>query len=127
MRYPAAEFLHESPDVVAEPIVPQGTLIPVDKESYNHAAGVVKFSPDYKLYATLGQPFNVAPTEKSDPNRDVGIGGIIQMSRHRSLSPSNCPKCRGGSISRTNPSRRCLPVRRRRSRLRYLFASDGLR
>ena len=28
MMYPAAEFFHESPDVVAIPIVPQGGLIP---------------------------------------------------------------------------------------------------
>ena len=42
MMYPAAEFFHESPDVVAVPIVPKGTLIPVEEESYNHTARVVK-------------------------------------------------------------------------------------
>lgn len=33
MMHPAAEFFCESPDLVAVPIVPQGTLIPVEEES----------------------------------------------------------------------------------------------
>ena len=53
MQYPAAKFFHESPDLVAEPIVPQGTLIPVDDESNNHAAGVVKIGPENELCVTL--------------------------------------------------------------------------
>ncbi|MFK7754084.1 MAG: sorbosone dehydrogenase family protein [Sedimentitalea sp.] len=81
MMYPAAEFFHESPDVVAVPIVPQGTLIPVDEESYNHTARVVKVGPDNKLYISLGQPFNVAPEEKLELYNEVGIGGIIRMDR----------------------------------------------
>lgn len=81
MMYPAAEFFHESPDVVAVPIVPQGTLIPVEEESYNHTARVVKVGPDDKLYISLGQPFNVAPEDKLDLYNDVGIGGIIRMNR----------------------------------------------
>ncbi|MEO1140582.1 MAG: PQQ-dependent sugar dehydrogenase [Pseudomonadota bacterium] len=81
MMYPAAEFFHESPDVVAVPIVPQGTLIPVEEESYNHTARVVKVGPDDKLYVSLGQPFNVAPPEKLDLYNEVGIGGIIRMNR----------------------------------------------
>lgn len=81
MMYPAAEFFHESPDVVAVPIVPQGTLIPVDEESYNHTARVVKIGPDDKLYISLGQPFNVSPPEKLDLYRETGIGGIIRMNR----------------------------------------------
>lgn len=81
MMYPAAEFFHESPDVVAVPIVPQGTLIPVEQESYNHTARVVKIGPDDKLYISLGQPFNVAPPENLDINREQGIGGIIRMNR----------------------------------------------
>ena len=81
MMYPAAEFFHESPDVVAVPIVPQGELIPVEEESYNHTARVVKVGPDDKLYVSLGQPFNVAPPEKLDLYNEVGIGGIIRMNR----------------------------------------------
>lgn len=81
MLYPAAEFFHESPDVVAVPIVPQGTLIPVEEESYNHTARVIKVGPDDKLYISLGQPFNVAPPEKLDLYNEVGIGGIIRMDR----------------------------------------------
>ncbi|MGB7334508.1 MAG: PQQ-dependent sugar dehydrogenase [Salaquimonas sp.] len=81
MMYPAAEFFHESPDVVAVPIVPQGELIPVEEESYNHTARVVKVGPDNKLYISLGQPFNVAPPEKLDLYTKTGIGGIIRMDR----------------------------------------------
>lgn len=81
MMYPAAEFFHESPDVVAVPIVPQGELIPVEEESYNHTARVIKVGPDDKLYISLGQPFNVAPPEKLDLYDKVGIGGIIRMNR----------------------------------------------
>ena len=81
MMYPAAEFFHESPDVVAIPIVPQGGLIPVEEESYNHTARVIKLGPDNKLYISLGQPFNVAPPEKLALYNEIGIGGIIRMDR----------------------------------------------
>ncbi len=81
MMYPAAEFFHESPDVVAVPIIPQGELIPVDEESYNHTARVIKVGPDDKLYISLGQPFNVAPPEKLDLYNETGIGGMIRMNR----------------------------------------------
>lgn len=81
MMYPAAEFFHESPDVVAVPIVPQGTLVPVDEESYNHTARIIDVGPDDKLYISLGQPFNVTPPEKIDLYKNLGIGGIIRMNR----------------------------------------------
>lgn len=81
LMFPAAEFFYESPDVVPVPIVPKGQLIPVDEESYNHTARVVKIGPDNKLYISLGQPFNVAPPEKLDLYNKVGIGGIIRMDR----------------------------------------------
>jgi glucose/arabinose dehydrogenase len=79
LRYPAAEFFYESPDVVAEPLVAEGKLIPVDEESYNHTARVCRIGPDGKIYITLGQPFNVAPANKLDLYRETGIGGIIRM------------------------------------------------
>jgi len=81
LMYPAAEFFYESPDVVAVPIVPQGKLIPVDEESYNHTARVCRIGPDDKLYITLGQPFNVPAPEKADLYERTGIGGIIRMNR----------------------------------------------
>jgi glucose/arabinose dehydrogenase len=81
LMYPAAEFFYESPDVVAVPIVPQGQLIPVDEESYNHTARVCRIGPDNKLYITIGQPFNVFAPEKADLYHQHGIGGIIRMNR----------------------------------------------
>lgn len=79
--YPAAEFFYESPDVAAFNVVPQGELIPVDEESYNHTARVCKIGPDNKLYISLGQPFNVTPAEKVELYKQWGIGGIIRMDR----------------------------------------------
>ena len=81
LMYPAAEFFYESPDVVAVPIVPQGELIPVDEESFNHTARVCRIGPDDKLYISLGQPFNVSPPEKMELYDRTGIGGIIRMNR----------------------------------------------
>ena len=77
--YPAAEFFYESPDVAAFEVVPQGELIPVDEESFNHTARVCRVGPDGKLYISLGQPFNVAPKEKLDLYNETGIGGIIRI------------------------------------------------
>ncbi len=77
--YPAAEFFYESPDVAAFNVVPQGELVPVEEESYNHTARVCRVGPDGKLYISLGQPFNVAPPEKLPLYNQVGIGGIIRM------------------------------------------------
>lgn len=79
LRYPAAEFFYESPDVVAEALVPQGELIPVEEESFNHTARVCKIGPDGKIYISLGQPFNVPAPEKADLYHEWGIGGIIRM------------------------------------------------
>ena len=81
LMYPAAEFFYESPDVVAVPIVPQGELVPVAEESYNHTARVCRIGPDDKLYITLGQPFNVPGPEKASLYERHGIGGIIRMNR----------------------------------------------
>ncbi|MEX1205414.1 MAG: PQQ-dependent sugar dehydrogenase [Dongiaceae bacterium] len=81
LMYPAAEFFYESPDVVAIPIVPQGQLIPVDEESYNHTARVCRIGADNKLYIALGQPHNVSPPAKVAMYQQLGIGGIIRMNR----------------------------------------------
>lgn len=77
--YPAAEFFYESPDVAAFEVVPQGKLIPVEEESYNHTARVCKIGPDNKIYISLGQPFNVPAPEKLDLYTQTGIGGIVRM------------------------------------------------
>ncbi len=79
--YPAAEFFYESPDVAAFNVVPQGELIPVDEESYNHSARVCRVGPDNKLYISLGQPYNVPPPEKLALYDELGIGGMIRMNR----------------------------------------------
>jgi glucose/arabinose dehydrogenase len=77
--YPAAEFFYESPDVAAFEVVPQGKLIPVEEESYNHTARVCKIGPDNKIYISLGQPFNVPAPEKLELYTQHGIGGIIRI------------------------------------------------
>lgn len=79
LLFPAAEFFYESPDVAAFNLVPKGELIPVEEESFNHTARVCKIGPDGKIYISLGQPFNVAPAEKLDVYRQVGMGGMIRL------------------------------------------------
>ncbi len=79
--FPAAEFFYEGGDVAIGQIVPQGQLIPTDEESFNHSARACRIGPDNKLYITLGQPFNVPPTEKLDLYRRTGIMGIVRIDR----------------------------------------------
>lgn len=81
MSYPAAEFFYEGPDVAAGQVVPQGQLIPVDEESYNHGARTCRIGPDNKLYITLGNPFNVPAKEKIALYNKIGMMGIIRMDR----------------------------------------------
>jgi len=81
MMFPAAEFFMEGSDTVAIPIVKQGKLIPPDEESYNHTARVCAIGPDNKLYISLGQPFNVTPSDKVELYKKIGIGGMIRMNR----------------------------------------------
>ncbi len=77
--FPAAEFFFESPDIAVGEVVPQGSLIPVDEESFNHSARVCDIGPDGKLYISLGQPHNVQPVDKVELYDRIGIGGIIRM------------------------------------------------
>jgi glucose/arabinose dehydrogenase len=79
--FPAAEFFYESPDVAAFEVVPEGQLIPVEEESYNHTARTCRIGPDNKLYITIGQPFNVPPPEKMELYNQWGVGGIVRMDR----------------------------------------------
>ncbi len=79
LNFPAAEFFYEGPDVAVIEVVPQGRLIPVEEESYNHGARTCRVAKDGMLYITLGQPFNVQPREKLKLFDEVGIGGIVRM------------------------------------------------
>ena len=76
---PAAEFFYEGPDVAAFAIVPQGKLIPVEEESFNHTARTCRVGPDGRIYITLGQPFNVPAPEKANLYNEWGLGGIISI------------------------------------------------
>jgi len=81
LMFPAAEFFYEGPDVAADVVVPQGELIPVDEESFNHGARACRIGPDNKLYMTLGNPFNVPPREKLELYGGNGMMGILRMDR----------------------------------------------
>ncbi|MGQ0665252.1 MAG: PQQ-dependent sugar dehydrogenase [Pseudomonadota bacterium] len=79
LNFPAAEFFYEGPDVAVIEVVPQGKLIPVEEESYNHGARVCRVGKDGKLYIALGQPHNVPPRDKLELYDMWGIGGIVRM------------------------------------------------
>lgn len=79
LNFPAAEFFYEGPDVAVIEVVPQGKLIPVEEESYNHGARTCRIGPDGMLYVTLGQPYNVQPKDKVDLYDRIGIGGIVRL------------------------------------------------
>jgi glucose/arabinose dehydrogenase len=80
LNFPAAEFFYEGPDVAVIEVVPQGQLVPVEEESYNHGARTCRVSDDGKLYVTLGQPYNVQPRDKVALYEKLGIGGMIRLS-----------------------------------------------
>jgi glucose/arabinose dehydrogenase len=79
LNFPAAEFFFEGPDPAVAVVVPQGELIPVEEESFNHTARVCDVGPDGKLYISLGQPYNVQPVDKIEMYDEIGIGGIIRI------------------------------------------------
>jgi glucose/arabinose dehydrogenase len=79
LNFPAAEFFYEGPDVAVIEVVPQGKLIPVEEESFNHGARTCRIGPDNMLYITLGQPFNVPPRDKLKVFDQHGIGGIVRL------------------------------------------------
>jgi glucose/arabinose dehydrogenase len=79
LNFPAAEFFYEGPDVAVIEVVPQGKLIPVEEESFNHGARTCRIGKDGMLYITMGQPFNVPPRDKLDLYNKWGIGGIVRM------------------------------------------------
>ena len=79
LNFPAAEFFYEGPDVAVIEVLPQGKLIPVAEESYNHGARVCRVGKDGMLYIAMGQPHNVQPRDKLAIYNEVGIGGIVRM------------------------------------------------
>ena len=79
LNFPAAEFFYEGPDVAVIEVVPQGQLIPVEEESFNHGARVCRIGKDGMLYIAMGQPFNVPGRDKLDLYKKWGIGGIVRM------------------------------------------------
>ncbi|HET6719147.1 MAG TPA: PQQ-dependent sugar dehydrogenase [Rhodocyclaceae bacterium] len=79
LNFPAAEFFYEGPDVAVIEVVPQGKLIPVEEESFNHGARTCRVGKDGLLYVTLGQPFNVPPRDKLALYAEHGIGGIVRL------------------------------------------------
>lgn len=79
LNFPAAEFFYEGPDVAVIEAVPQGQLVPVEEESFNHGARTCRVSKDGQLYITLGQPYNVQPKDKVALYEKLGIGGMIRL------------------------------------------------
>lgn len=79
LNFPAAEFFYEGPDVAVIEVVPQGQLIPVEEESYNHGARTCRVDDKGQLHITLGQPFNVQPKDKVALYEKLGIGGMVRM------------------------------------------------
>lgn len=81
MAFPAAEFFYEGPDFAAATVVPQGGLIPVEEESFNHGARTCRVGADNKRYITMGNPFNVPAKEKLAVYDKTGMMGILRMDR----------------------------------------------
>lgn len=79
LNFPAAEFFYEGPDVAVIEVVPQGGLIPVEEESFNHGARTCRVADDGMLHITLGQPYNVQPKDKVALYERLGIGGMIKL------------------------------------------------
>lgn len=79
LNFPAAEFFYEGGDVAVSEVVPQGKLIPVEDESYNHGARTCRVGKDGMLYVTMGQRFNVPPRDKLKEFAEIGEGAIIRM------------------------------------------------
>lgn len=79
LNFPAAEFFYEGPDVAVIEVVPQGGLIPVEEESFNHGARTCRVDDSGMLHVTLGQPYNVQPKDKVALYERLGIGGMVKL------------------------------------------------
>jgi glucose/arabinose dehydrogenase len=71
----------DSPTPTQKVVVPQGELIPVGDEAYNHGARVCRIAPDGKLYITVGEHYNVLPPEKYDAYYKAGMGAIVRYNQ----------------------------------------------
>jgi glucose/arabinose dehydrogenase len=78
LHFPAAEYFYEGPDVAVGVIVPEGKMIPVEEQSFNHTGRVCKVDKDGKIFVVLGQPYNVQPKDKIALYEEVGIGGVVR-------------------------------------------------
>lgn len=78
LHFPAAEYFYEGPDVAVGVVVPEGKLIPVEEQSFNHTGRVCKVDKDGKIFVNLGQPYNVQPVDKVALYESLGIGGIVR-------------------------------------------------
>ncbi|WP_036257187.1 PQQ-dependent sugar dehydrogenase [Methylocapsa aurea] len=85
LSFDNAETTYRNPSLKATTVVAQGQLIPPEDESENHSRRVCRIGPDNKLYISLGQPFNVPPTERMERFDAWGIGGIIRMNQDGSV------------------------------------------
>jgi len=73
LNFPAAEFFYEGPDVAVIEVVPQGKLVPVEEESYNHGARTCRV--DY-FGSARACPHDVI---RSDGGGAVAPGGVITL------------------------------------------------
>ena len=91
LNFPAAEFFYEGPDVAVIEVVPQGQLIPVEEESYNHGARTCRVADDGKLYITLGQPYNVQPRTRSPSTRSSASAASSAWTRSTAAAARSTP------------------------------------
>ena len=54
LNFPATEFFYDGLYVALMEVVPQGKLIPVEDESYNHGARLFRLGNDGQRYISLG-------------------------------------------------------------------------
>jgi len=82
IAFSAAQLASGNADAQPTIVVPQGGLIPARFESSGHSARVCRIGPDGRLYITLGQPWNVPPTNQWPVLDRHGLGGIVSMDRN---------------------------------------------
>ncbi|MDK9556601.1 PQQ-dependent sugar dehydrogenase [Marinobacter sp. M216] len=81
LAYPRAEIQIQDANPETLEVIPAGALIPEKFVSSNHTARVCDVGPDNRLYISLGQPYNVTQREYLNTFGEIGIGGIIRISR----------------------------------------------
>ena len=67
LHFPAAEYFYEGPDVAVGVIVPEGKLIPVEEQSFNHTGRVCKVASDGKIFVSpVEQAIRIRTGETGD-------------------------------------------------------------